>query len=219
MIKFRRKPRVPNSANRPLPDGNKLSMVLELQRICSLFKVRFEQARLFETNHDFRISDFKGAERLLVRTALSRRGYTVKSVSEDDLKKVEAEIKKFTAQQKFLVQNVGLREDIESHGSILIQNLGESEFEIQFSETAYNKPVHEKGDDDAFLPDLNSYTTLKGKTHRFGRKEKNFINQKLQNHRMHLLLEHILGRLEPNGFRFINFVRYKKKGPYFYSMV
>ncbi|MCH7902653.1 hypothetical protein IIC68_02785, partial [archaeon] len=92
----------------------KLDGCMMFQSMCERHGVLFEKATEYSLFRDFKILKHRHAKRILVRTEDSRKEYVTDGVTKGRLEDISAEIRRFVHDKRFIVQEVGLREDISS---------------------------------------------------------------------------------------------------------
>jgi len=199
-------------------ETDKIKGTVELQRICLAFSVPFEPAKLYERNSKFLPSDIKGADRLLFRSETNRMEYVVKGASPEILNKIPGFIKRLiNGKVKVIVQKVGLRQDIESYGSIAVNSK-----KIQYYEKQHNSD--KASEQDVFLlgqaqlgSDLKPLLEFEG--NKLSPDAGKFIDEKLGSQNAHEMVGYVQSKIE-NGYKaMLRFVKYKgKKQCFFYDM-
>jgi len=203
----------------------KIDGALELQKICKSFGIAFEPAiDIGQSVKGLRVRDLANAKRIIVRGPTERREFVVENLPKDKLAEVIRQIGLFISghQGKFIVQKVGLREEVKSSGRVSLRRWlheGQIKYQVWFDEVPYDK--QQKTASDVFLLtgknqlDAKYLTLEEGK---FDGKRAKVINNKIGNQRASKMFEYLLSRLKDNTEANLKFVRYGGSELKFYSM-
>lgn len=192
---------------------SKLEGTLGFQKICQANGISFETAAFYHPTQPFSLKPFIGADRILVRTEGDRREFILKDKDPNAQSAIERTIKEFTMFEPFIVQCVGLREDIQRYGAIVVQR-NEKGFTITVWNHRYTKP--NKSEEDVFLQKLQIIRRLRvGQEMMIRPRDLWWVEQQFGNPNVGTMLEQLARR---NEFTQAKFVQYAGKKPCFYDM-
>lgn len=190
----------------------KIDGALLLQKTCKKFDVRFEPVKCFNKTI-VRSSDLVGSNRVIARTDHSRRDFVTKRASNQRLKKIAQGINYFTDGKRFILQKVGLKQSIQSYGTILVYGVHRGNSRIHISDE--KEYIHRTGGNIIFLaPGGTTYKTRKG---RIQQDSANAINKTFGNQNISGMAEYIAQNIG-DGMARLRYVRYKGRKPCFYDM-
>jgi hypothetical protein len=187
----------------------KIASTLEFQKLCDQFDLPFERAILFKKVSRFNARKFVGVKRIMVRLEDERKEFVIEHASPEQLDAITAEIKEYIHAHNnaaFLVQSLGLREELKSVGEIRLISSTEPfrKYVLEHGERPY---YVKNGSTDVFSAFTGNSFLLKSP--HLGEKEAGFVSSELGVKKAPGLFNTIFMRLHPGQVVVIRFVKYK----------
>lgn len=201
----------------------KIDGTIKLQRICRAYSVPFEPIKVYKYGEKPLAGDIRGADRIIVRVPSTRWEYTTKNASTERLEEIAADIAHRTGlprEWKFIIQKVGLRENIESYGTIILHN--QNDLNDTYYETPYKTDKSQKkSDGDFFVAHalIQPEHILKFDGNFLSQNSKKFVDENIGSQNAHEMMEYLKNKIKRGKYIILRFVKYEgEKKCFFYDM-